>query len=180
MKLGVAIAIAVLAGSAKAPGQNGFNVHLNALQAGRSGTGIAVREVPGGYLVFCRQFSHDGTGKQHMFTRRLNGTGALVNENEYTYGDNRHITFGYLDAVADNPDGTHTAAVTEAGDMVIQLSFTDSMKKAIGYTGRQFSPIQRRIQLHRLFVKLAVFRTGEQYSADSGTDPETHRLSSFD
>jgi hypothetical protein len=128
MKPGVALLVAFLAGSLAAPGQDGFIIHLNATQNGRSGTGISVRETADGFLVFCRQFSHDGTGKQHMFTRRLNGTGALVNENEYTYGDNRHITFGYMDAVADNPDGTHTASVTEGwgyGDTTFVYGFDE-------------------------------------------------------
>jgi hypothetical protein len=103
----------LLGGCLRASAQGGFIVHFNDLQAGRSGAGISVREVPDGYLAFCHQYSHDGTGKLHVFTRRLDQEGTVQGELEYTYGDNRHYDIGYIDALADGNDGSFLASVPE-------------------------------------------------------------------
>lgn len=113
MNLRSSMMMILLGGCLPASAQEGFIVHLNELQAGRSGTGISVREVPFGYLVFCRQFSQDGTQRQHAFTRRLDANGSLLGEQEFTYGDDRDYDIGYIDAVADSPDGSYLASVDE-------------------------------------------------------------------
>ena len=57
MNLRNTVIIAAMAGSMVAPGQSGFIVHLDSVQAGRSGGGYSVREVDDGFLVFSAQNS---------------------------------------------------------------------------------------------------------------------------
>ena len=117
MKLRAAIVVVVLAGSVSAPGQDGFIIHLNAVQAGRSGTGSSVREVEGGYLVFCRQFSQQFPGDQHVYARKLDASGALMEEHEYLVGDQRDFSFGSLDPITSDQNGAvFVSAVVEGFD----------------------------------------------------------------
>jgi hypothetical protein len=129
MRLRTIAMMILLGGCLSASAQEGFIIHLNALQAGRSGTGISVREVPDGYLVFCRQFSHDGSFRQHAFTRLLNASGTLLGEHEYSYGDARDYDIGYIDAVADDGNGSHLAIVNEGwnyGDTTFIYRFDEA------------------------------------------------------
>jgi len=123
MKLHAAITTAVLAGSLYAPGQDGFIVHFNDQQAGRSGTGSSVREVNDGFLVFCRQYSQEFFDQQHIYTRLLNDQGEILQEREFLVGDPRSFDLGYLDPIANSPDGTFAAAVAEGFDYDGATSF---------------------------------------------------------
>ncbi len=103
----------ILTGSLCAPGQDGFIVHLDSVQAGRNGSGISVREVPDGYLVFSRQLSQQFPGTPHIYVRKLGEDGQFIHQREYLVGDPRDFDIGYIDAVATRPDGTFAAGIAE-------------------------------------------------------------------
>ena len=102
-----------MAGSALAPGQTGFIMHFDSVQAGKSGSGVAVREVADGYLVFARQFSHNTPGWQHIFSRKVSLTGEMLAEREYRIGDTVNYAIGSIDPLSDGLNGTYWAAIRE-------------------------------------------------------------------
>ncbi len=113
MKCRLLSILLVLTGSLQAPGQDGFIAHFDSIQAGRSGSGIAVREVEQGYLLFARQFAQDMPTRSRVFVRKLNELGLFLQEYEHRPGENRNFDIGYIDAVANAPDGTYIAALAE-------------------------------------------------------------------
>ncbi len=115
--------MAALAVSHWARGQGGFIVHLDDVQAGRSGRAVAVRVVPSGYLVFTSQFSQDFPGQPHIYLRVLSTSGEFQMEKEYIVGDSRGFDIGYIDAVATNNDGTFSAAIAEGRDFASEKVF---------------------------------------------------------
>ncbi|MBV6405339.1 MAG: hypothetical protein GFGODING_02107 [Flavobacteriales bacterium] len=106
----------VWAGTTGVPAQPGFIVHFDSLQNGKGGAGESVFEVDGGYLLFTEQVSHDGSGKTHLFVRKLNALGQLVTEREYVNGDPRHYLFGYIAPVCPLDTGGFASAVLEGSD----------------------------------------------------------------
>ena len=109
--------IAVIgAGTLGVPAQTGFIVHFDSLQDGKGGSGRSIVEVDGGYLLFSHQVSPDGSGKTHLFVRKLNAQGLLVAEQEHTNGDPRHYAFGYIAPVCPLDTGGFASAVLEGSD----------------------------------------------------------------
>ncbi|MEX1132450.1 MAG: hypothetical protein WEC15_04425, partial [Flavobacteriales bacterium] len=103
-------------GCLSASAQEGFIVHYNEVQAGKNGTGGSVREVDGGYLLFCRQLSQQFPADQHVYVRRLGLTGTLLNEHEYLMGEQRDFSFGSIDPVTDELGGYIVSSVVEGYD----------------------------------------------------------------
>ena len=106
----------VLAGTLMVPAQSGFIVHLDSVQDGKPGGGLSVFETTNGYLVFGHQISHDGSGKTHLFVRKLDQQGGFVHEREYAYGDPRHYAFGQISPVCRLDTGGFASVVLEGSD----------------------------------------------------------------
>ncbi|MCC6578035.1 MAG: hypothetical protein IT228_11890, partial [Flavobacteriales bacterium] len=106
----------VWAGTTGVPAQPGFIVHFDSLQNGKGGNGRSIVEMDGGYLLFSHQVSPDGSGKTHLFVRKLNALGQLVAEQEHTNGDPRHYAFGYIAPVCPLDTGGFASAVLEGSD----------------------------------------------------------------
>ncbi len=106
----------VLAGTMMVPAQNGFIVHLDSAQSGKPGSGRSVFEVSDGYLLFMHQISHDGSGKTHLFVRKLDAQGQFVHEREYAFGDTRHYAFGQVSPVCAMDTGGFASVVLEGSD----------------------------------------------------------------
>ncbi len=96
----------------------GFIKHFDLEQNGRGGRALSVREVPGGFLLFCQQQSDDGTANDHLFTRLLDGSGTQVIEREFCVGVDREFLLGTIpfDPVATCSDGNFAAAVWTFGE----------------------------------------------------------------
>ena len=110
------MAMIVLAGTMRVPAQNGFIVHLDSVQGGKPGGGLSVFETADGYLVFTQQISHDGSGKTHIFVRKLNLQGQFMHEREYSFGDPRHINLGVISPVCRLDTGGLASVVLEGSD----------------------------------------------------------------
>ena len=110
------LAMIVLAGTLVVPGQSGFIVHLDSAQNGKPGSGRSVFEVGDGYLLFMHQISHDGSGKTHLFVRKLDAQGQFVHEREYAFGDPRHYAFGQVSPVCRMDTGGFASVVLEGSD----------------------------------------------------------------
>lgn len=96
-----------------AAGQGGFIVHFDDLQAGRAGVGASVRERDTGYLLFVRQLSQEFPTQTHVYVRRLDSSGLFEYEFEHRLGEDRDFDLGYIDPVADCPDGTTAVVIAE-------------------------------------------------------------------
>ena len=103
----------VWAGTTGVPAQTGFITQLDSAQNGKPGSGRSVFEVSDGYLIFGHQISHDGTGKTHLFVRKLDSLGRFVHQREYSYGDPRHYNFGPSAGVCRIDTGGFASVVLE-------------------------------------------------------------------
>lgn len=108
--------VVVGAGTLVVPAQNGFIVHLDSVQGGKPGGGLSVFETADGYLVFTQQISHDGSGKTHIFVRKLDLQGQFIHEREYSFGDPRHINLGVTSPVCRLDTGGLASVVLEGSD----------------------------------------------------------------
>ncbi|MBK8949440.1 MAG: hypothetical protein IPM68_11445 [Flavobacteriales bacterium] len=116
MRLITLMSMIVLAGTLVVPAQNGFIVHLDSAQGGKPGGGLSVFETADGYLVFTQQISHDGSGKTHIFVRKLDLQGQFMHEREYSFGDPRHINLGVTSPVCRLDTGGLASVVLEGSD----------------------------------------------------------------
>jgi len=112
MRLGVCV-ILTLAGCISASGQGGFIAHLDSIQSGRNGTGVSVREVDDGYLVFVRQFAQEFPTRSRVFIRKIDSFGIYMHEYVHRTGENRDFDIGMIDGIADLDNGHFSAALAE-------------------------------------------------------------------
>ena len=102
----------------------GFIRHFDAEQLAKPGAAVSVREVAGGYLLFCSQVSADGTNRTRPFTRLLNAEGMQMSEQEFFAGVQRHYVPGNIDPFATCSDGSFAVAMFDISggfDMGISL-----------------------------------------------------------
>lgn len=116
-----------LCGSFAASAQ-GFIIHFDTLQNGRGGGGRSVREVPGGYLVFCKQTAQTPPARTHIFIRKIGLSGEFLHETEYGDHPTAQYEMGYMDPIARDPEGLHVMAFHEGwnyGDTVYLARFDE-------------------------------------------------------
>ncbi len=113
MRFRWAMMLATLAASSLACSQGGFTVHFDNEQAGLSGVGTSIRQVPSGFLSFARQFSQEFPTQTHILVRRLNENGIVQGGSDYLLGDDRDFDIGYIDPVCGLVNGSLAATITE-------------------------------------------------------------------
>jgi len=106
----------LLGGSLNASAQETFLVNFDSVQAAHGAIAYAVKEVSDGYLVFGQEISHDSTAHIHVFVRKLDHSGTIVGEHEYSDDGSRHLNIAYIDPVCVDPNGGFTASVTSFSD----------------------------------------------------------------
>lgn len=117
-----------LCGSAPACAQ-GFIIHCDTLQNGRAGSGLSVREVPEGYLVFCRQYAQTPPARRHIFIRKIDHAGEFLHETEYGDHPTAEYEIGAIDPVTRDQAGLHVSAFHEGwnyGDSVYLARYDDN------------------------------------------------------
>ena len=117
-----------LCGSAPASAQ-GFIMHFDTLQNGRAGSGLSIREVPEGYLVFCRQYAQTSPARRHIFIRKIDHAGEFLHETEYGNHPTAEYAIGGIDPVAYDQAGILVSAFQEGrnyGDSVYLARYDDN------------------------------------------------------
>ncbi len=109
------LGLGLLAQTQFASGQ-GFIRNFDLEQGGKPGAGLAIREVIGGYLLFCEQVSADGTNRTRLVTRLLSSEGVQLSSQEICSTEARHYLLGPIDALASRSDGNFSASVFDISE----------------------------------------------------------------
>jgi len=111
----ITIGLGLLAGPNRGQAQ-GFIRHFDAEQAGKPGAIFSVREVPGGYLLFCSQVSNDGTNRTRLRIRAMDEIGSQQYEQEFFTGFQRHYVSGPVDPIANRADGNFAVPIFDISE----------------------------------------------------------------
>ncbi len=87
-----------------------------------------MREVPGGYLVFCKQTAQTPPARTHIFIRKIGLAGEFLHETEYGDHPTAEYEMGYMDPIARDPEGLHVMTFHDGwnyGDTVYLARFDD-------------------------------------------------------
>ena len=117
------LALVLLTGGQLASGQSTFLVRLDSVQDTHTGIAWAVKEVADGYLVFGQQYSHDSTGRIHVFVRKLDLQGHFLHEREFFYGDTCNVEIQEIDPITIDIGGSFVGTMTRSSSIPYELSF---------------------------------------------------------
>jgi hypothetical protein len=108
----VFMGLGLLAGTHDSLAQAGWLIDQDSIQQSvLSGSGRSVREVDGGYLLFCGQVSPSGSTFGHCWVRVLDAMGSTVAETEFG-SDTTNQNYGYIDPVASMYPAGYVACLT--------------------------------------------------------------------
>ncbi len=102
--------------------QTSFHITLDSLQVTGGGTGLSVREVDGGYLLFCAQISPDCSGETHLLIHKIDGAGNHLWARDYGAGAN--YGFGFSDPLSAIAGDSIYSGVTRFGPGFMDIYFT--------------------------------------------------------